>query len=150
MLPVRDIVPARTRTMTQSASALIHAWEASPSGGRSSLHQKGQRITQIRNNHSPGKGMKALSPWKSSWVHSSPKGRFPLTELLFQGKLHMDSVRGPIYNLVALRLIIVHSHGPETSLGWGLSLAGGPTCWPRGFALPIPSTVGGRQGEKES
>lgn len=42
-----------------------------------SLHQKGQRITHIRNNHSPGKGMKAFSPWKLSWVHPSPKGTFP-------------------------------------------------------------------------
>lgn len=71
----------------------------------------------IRNCHSPGKEIKALSTWKSPWVHPSLKGRFPITELLFQGKLRMISVRGPIYNLVGLGFIIAHSQGQETSLG---------------------------------
>lgn len=120
MLPVRDIVLQRQERWPKVWPALIHAWEASPSGvPRRWFHftrkVKGSLTDAIIDSHSPGKEMKALSTWKSPWVHPSPKGRLPVRELLFQGKLHMVSVRDSIYNQIGLGLIIVHSHGLEIS-----------------------------------
>lgn len=117
-----------------------------------SLHRKGWRITH----RCP---LETVTHLAMGWRHSvlgsllecipAPGGGFPWQNCCSKENGTWFLSEASMYNPVSLGLVIVHSHGPESSLGRGPSLAGGPVCWPRGFALLIPSTARGRKREEE-